>query len=159
MPLNMSELGLNIIQFISNPYVGVLCPTLLCWKKIVTVTPSLTSHLVMHSDDLAPRLIQSISRDGWNVLKCQKMEERDGHGQTCLEMVWNDQKWLEMAENVFKKLKIAGIVKIALKNAWKCLQQLKLAGKRWKRLEVARRTGNGWNGWKWLDIAITARTC
>ena len=38
MPIRVSELGLNIIQFISNLYVVVFLlitgPTVVCWKKI-----------------------------------------------------------------------------------------------------------------------------
>ena len=54
MPLNVCELGLNLIQFILNVYVCVFLsiaglvsiPSML--EKIVMVSPSLPSHLVKH---------------------------------------------------------------------------------------------------------------
>ena len=54
MPLNVSELGQNIIQFISNLYVGVflliggLVSISFMLEKIVLVTPPLPSHIVLH---------------------------------------------------------------------------------------------------------------
>ena len=53
MPLNVSELGLNIIQFISNLYLGVFLyigglVSLLCMLEKDCNGTTLLSHLVMH---------------------------------------------------------------------------------------------------------------
>ena len=73
MPLNMSELGLNIIQFISNLYVGVF----LWIAGLVSIPCMLEKELYLPtllyiSDELAPRLIQSISCNVRNRNKALK---------------------------------------------------------------------------------------
>ena len=50
----------------------VLCPTRVCWRKMVMVTRSVPSHLVMHFRWFGPRLIQSISRNVSNRKKALK---------------------------------------------------------------------------------------
>ena len=82
MPLNLSELGLNIIQFISNLYGGVFLqiaglvsiPGMLeidCnGNPISTFPPCYAFQMIFTA--LAPRLIQSISRNVHNKNRALK---------------------------------------------------------------------------------------
>ena len=91
MPLNVSELGLSIIQFISNLYVGVFL-----WIRGLVSIPCMLvkdcdgnpiSTLLCISDDLAPMQIQSIScnvrnrkKKLWNSCGGEGLKTKDNHG-------------------------------------------------------------------------------